>query len=72
MKQNLDDRLRACANQYERQRTLRRAGTSLLRAASRKPPNPNPQRRREEPAPQTPRARGWVPLDQLKHLMKGK
>jgi hypothetical protein len=70
MKQNLDDQLRSCANQHERQRTLMRAGTNLLRAASRKPPAP--RRRREEPTPQTPRARGWVSLDQLKHLMKGK
>jgi hypothetical protein len=70
MKRNLEDQLRTCTTQYERRHVLMRAGTQLLRAASRKPAAP--RRRREEPTPQTPRARGWVPLEQLKHLMKGK
>jgi hypothetical protein len=71
MKRDLDDQLRTCATQYERQRVLTRAGTQLLRTASRKPRRPVPPRR-EEPTPTTPRARGWVPLNELKHLMTRK
>ena len=62
-RRSLEEHLRTCTTQQERQRLLMQAGTQMLRAANRRA-KPRPPKR-EDSAPTTPRARGYCALGDL-------